>query len=337
MSLSFLVTDPRESRLSVSALAVVSFENIRSVLRGGNVRSVRHDPVMINEIMEVLPLQPGATVVDGTLGLGGHSLRFLERIRPGGTLVGFDWDEQMLLEAKKRIGNPEGAEVHLIHNDFRSIKPQMEKLGKKADGVLLDLGLNSAQVDDPSRGFSFQASGPLDMRMDRSKGEPAAALLNRMSVHQIADILKDLGDERWAMAIARKIVERRKDSPLRTTQDLVDCVLAAIPPAARDKRIHPATRTFQAIRIAVNGELDGLEEALRDAAETLKPGGVLAVLSYHSGEDRIVKHTMRDLAQNGFEELFKKPRMASQEENLRNLRSRSAKLRAIKRPKSMQT
>ena len=337
MSLSFLINDPREVRQATSAFAVVSFENIKSVLRGGNVRSVRHDPVMINEIMEVLPLQPGTTVVDGTLGLGGHSLRFLERIRPGGTLVGFDWDEQMLAEARKRIGNPEGAEVHLIHDDFRSIKPQMEKLGKKADGILLDLGLNSAQVDDPARGFSFQSSGPLDMRMDRSKGAPAAAMLNRMSVHQIGDILKDLGDERWAVAIARKIVERRKDSPLRSTQDLVDCVLAAIPPAARDKRIHPATRTFQAIRIAVNGELEGLEEALRDAADVLNPGGVLAVLSYHSGEDRIVKHTLRDLAQNGFEELFKKPRMASQEENLRNLRSRSAKLRAIKRPKSMQT
>jgi len=337
MSLSFLVNDPREVRPISSAFALVSFENIKSVLRGGNVRSVRHDPVMINEILEVLPLQPGATVVDGTLGLGGHSLRFLDRIRPGGKLVGFDWDEGMLAEARRRIATPEGAEVHLIHEDFRSIKPEMEKLGKKADGILLDLGLNSAQVDDPARGFSFQASGPLDMRMDRSRGEPAAALLNRMSVHQIGDLLKDLGDERWAVAIARKIVERRKDSPLKTTQDLVDCVLAAIPPAARDKRIHPATRTFQAIRIAVNGELEGLEEALRDAADVLNPGGVLAVLSYHSGEDRIVKHTLRDLAQNGFEELFKKPRMASQEENLRNLRSRSAKLRAIKRPKSMQT
>lgn len=341
MSLSFLINDPREKKPSstptVSALAVVSLENIKNVLKGGNVRSVRHEPVMINEILEVLPLHPGATVVDGTLGLGGHSLRFLDRIRPGGSLVGFDWDEQMLAEARRRIGNPEGAEVNLIHQDFRAIAEVMNDLDKKADGILLDLGLNSAQVDDPARGFSFQASGPLDMRMDRSKGEPAAALLNRLSVHQISDLLKDLGDERWAMAIARKVVEKRKDSPLKTTQDLVDCVLAAIPPAARDKRIHPATRTFQAIRIAVNGELDGLEEALRDAASLLKEGGVLAVLSYHSGEDRIVKHTMRDLAQEGFEELFKKPRLASTEENLRNLRSRSAKLRALKRLKSMQT
>ena len=341
MSLTFLMNDPRETRpepaRQIYGFAAVSFENIKNVLKGGNVRSVRHDPVMINEILEVLPLQPGATVVDGTLGLGGHSIRFLDRIRPGGTLVGFDWDEQMLAEARRRIGTPDGADVQLIHADFRSIKEEMQRLGKTADGILLDLGLNSAQVDDPTRGFSFQASGPLDMRMDRSKGEPAAALLNRLSVHQIADMLKDLGDERWALAIARKIVERRKQSPLKTTQDLVDCVLAAIPPGARDKRIHPATRTFQAVRIAVNGELEGLEEALRDAAEVLNPGGVLAVLSYHSGEDRIVKHTMRDLAQEGYEELTKKPRTASQEETLRNLRSRSAKLRAIKRLKSMQT
>ena len=340
MSLSFLVNDPRDrasSQRSLSGFAVVSLENIKSVFKGGNVRTVQHEPVMISEIMEVLPLRPGATVVDGTLGLGGHSLRFLERIRPGGTLVGLDWDEHMLAEARRRIGSPDGADVQLLHNDFRNIGAVMDGLGKRADAILLDLGLNSAQVDDASRGFSFQASGPLDMRMDRTKGEPAAALLNRLSVHQISDLLKDLGDERWAVAIARKIIERRKLHPLKTTQDLVDCVLAAIPPAAREKRIHPATRTFQAVRISVNGELEGLEDAIREAANALNEDGVLAVLSYHSGEDRIVKHTMRDLAQEGFEELTKKPRTASQEETLRNLRSRSAKLRAIKRLKSMQT
>jgi 16S rRNA (cytosine1402-N4)-methyltransferase len=337
MSLSFLgnLSADRSSTEApkLSQYAVVSIQNLKSALLRGNVRTVHHDPVMIDEILEVLPLKPGATVVDGTLGLGGHSLRFLDRIRPGGTLVGLDWDENMLAEAKKRIGEPEGAEIHLIHQDFRHITGVMEKLGKKADGILLDLGLNSAQVDDASRGFSFQTPGPLDMRMDRSKGEPAAALLNRMSIHQIADLLQDLGDERWAIAISRKIVERRKDSPLKTTQDLVDCVMAAVPPGARDKRIHPATRTFQAIRIAVNQELDGLEEALQDAAEMLSPDGVLAVLSYHSGEDRIVKHTMRELAEDGFEELSRKPRGAAQEETLRNPRSRSAKLRALKRLK----
>jgi 16S rRNA (cytosine1402-N4)-methyltransferase len=319
-----------------NGFALVSFENLKNALRGGIVRTVRHDPVMIEEILEVLPLHPGATVVDGTLGLGGHSLRFLERIRPGGTLVGLDWDEQMLSEAIKRIGHPEGAEILLLHRDFREIGAVMEEAEKKADGILLDLGLNSAQVDDPARGFSFQTPGPLDMRMDRTRGEPASALLNRLSVHEISDLLRDYGDERWSLAIARKILERRKETPLRTTQDLVECVLAAIPPGARDKRIHPATRTFQAIRIAANGELDGLEEALIEAADCLKPGGVLAVLSYHSGEDRIVKHTFRDLVEEGFEEVTRKPRVANQEETLRNPRSRSAKLRALIRHKPLQ-
>ena len=292
---------------------------------------------MVQEILDVLPLKPGAVVIDGTLGLGGHSLVFIERIKPGGTLVGFDWDEQMLKEAASRIGRQDEVKVHLVHKDFREIGTTIEGLKLKADGILLDLGLNSAQVDDPMRGFSFQTPGPLDMRMDRTKGGPASALLNRLSTYQISDLLKEYGDERWAVAIARKIVERRKTNPLRTTQDLVDAVLAAIPPGARDKRIHPATRTFQAIRIAVNEELEGLEDALRDAAMVLKEGGVLAVLSYHSGEDRIVKHTLRDLAQEGYEELTRKPIGATQEEILRNPRSRSAKLRALKRLKLMQT
>jgi len=303
----------------------------------GILPSVHHDPVMIEEILGALPLKPGSTVVDGTLGLAGHSLRFIDKIRPGGTLVGFDWDENMLAEATRRIGEQGDVVVHLVHKDFREIGVVMDGLGLKADGILLDLGLNSAQVDDPGRGFSFQTPGPLDMRMDRSKGEPAAALLNRLSIHQIADLLKDLGDERWAVAIARIIIEKRKEKPLKTTQDLVDCVLAAIPPGARDKRIHPATRTFQAIRIAVNQELEGLEEAIRDAAETLTVDGVLAVLSYHSGEDRIVKHTMRDLAEGDYDELSRKPLVATQEETLRNPRSRSAKLRALKRLKTLQT
>jgi 16S rRNA (cytosine1402-N4)-methyltransferase len=333
MSLTLRLQGPTIEPRRSKGFGVISFR----ALRGGIVRFVRHDPVMIQEILEALPLKPGATVVDGTLGLGGHSLRFLDRIRPGGTLVGLDWDEQMLAEATRRIGKPEGADIQLLHRDFRQISSVMEELGKQADGILLDLGLNSAQVDDPARGFSFQTPGPLDMRMDRTRGEPASALLNRMSTHQISEMLKDFGDERWAVAIARKIVETRKDKPLRTTQDLVDCVLAAIPAGARDKRIHPATRTFQAVRIAANQELEGLEEALRDAAASLKEGGVLAVLSYHSGEDRIVKHTFKDLARQGYEELSRKPRVATQEETLNNPRSRSAKLRAIKRQELMQT
>ena len=170
------------------------------------------------------------------------------------------------------------------------------------------------------------------MRMDRGKGDPAGALLNRWSPKEIEQILWDYGDERWAKNIARKIVERRKVKPLRTTNDLVDAILAAIPAGARDKRIHPATRSFQAIRIVVNGELEGLGEALRSSASCLAAGGVLSVLSYHSGEDRIVKATFRDLASNDeFVDLTRKPMAPTREEVARNPRSRSAKLRAIGR------
>jgi 16S rRNA (cytosine1402-N4)-methyltransferase len=292
---------------------------------------MRHDPVMLREILAVLPLRPGAVAVDGTLGLAGHSLRFAEQIAPGGTLVGLDWDQAMLAEARARLSGVEGVRVELRHEDFRNLEGVMDELGLRADGILLDLGLNSAQVDDPERGISFLNEGPLDMRMDRSAGEPAAALLNRWSPSEIEQALWDYGDERWARAIAKKVVERRKEVPLRTTTDLVDCVLAAIPPKARDKRIHPATRTFQAIRIAVNGELEGLEDALHGAAASLAPGGVLAVLSYHSGEDRIAKQTFRGLANDGFEELYRKPLIAAPDEISRNPRSRSAKLRALRR------
>lgn len=298
---------------------------------------MRHDPVLVEEILQLLPLVPGAVVVDGTLGLGGHSLRFLERIRPGGILVGLDWDENMLQEARTRLGAGEGARVELFHRSFTEIKETLAELGLEANGILLDLGLNSAQVDDSERGFSFQQDGPLDMRMDQSRGEPASAMLNRLTVHQISDLLKNLGDERWAVAIARVIVAKRKASPLRSTQDLVDCVLEAVPPRAREKRIHPATRTFQAVRVAVNGELDILESALQNAALSLGWGGVLAVISYHSGEDRIVKHTFKDLAQKGYQLLTQKPITPKDHEMLANPRSRSAKLRALKRIDSMQT
>ena len=169
------------------------------------------------------------------------------------------------------------------------------------------------------------------MRMDRMKGEPASAVLNRMSPQAIEEMLRDLGDERWARAIAKRIVDIRKTKPLRTTGDLAECVLAAIPKGAQDKRIHPATRTFQAVRIYVNGELEGLEEALENAAHCLAPGGTLAVLSYHSGEDRAVKHAFRALADQGFLELYRKPIQPTESEVRSNPRSRSAKLRAITR------
>lgn len=289
-----------------------------------------HDPVMVEEILEAMSLKPGATVVDCTVGGAGHSVRFLEEIAPGGTLIGMDWDETMLAKARSRIGEPAGVRVHLVHSDFRALYPLLLQLGLKADGILLDLGLNSAQVNDPSRGMSFLRPGPLDARMDRSKGEPASALLNRMTPAEIERALVEFGDERWARRIARCIVERRRKQPLRTTDDLVECVLSAIPVGAREKRIHPATRTFQAVRVLVNRELEGLDDALRGAASSLCVGGTMVVLSYHSGEDRIVKQVFRELSQEGFSDLYKKPLVPTDDEVRRNSRSRSAKMRALR-------
>ena len=294
-------------------------------------RVERHEPVMVTEILDALQLQPGMVVVDGTLGLGGHSQRFIEKIAPKGKLIGFDWDENMLALAKERLVSLGDTDIMLVNKDFREIQPVLQDLSVKANAVLLDLGLNSAQVDDPLRGFSFNKEGPLDMRMDRTRGEPAAAMLNRMTPLAIEQVLLEYGDERWARAIAHEIVRRRKIQPLRTTTDLVDSVTTAIPRGAQDKRIHPATRTFQAVRIYVNRELDDLDLALKNAAESLAPNGVLAVLSYHSGEDRIVKQSFRELEKEGFSNLYHKPKEPTEAEARRNPRSRSAKLRALKR------
>lgn len=296
---------------------------------------MRHESVMVGEVMGALGLRPGAVAVDGTLGLGGHAQRMLEAVSPGGALIGLDWDASMLAEARARLDDPEDARLHLVHASFEQISAVLGQLNLRADGILLDLGLNSAQIENAARGLSFTAAGPLDMRMDVTRGEPAAALLNRAAPGEIERVLSEFGDERWARAIAKAIVERRRTASLKTTQDLVECVLAAIPPRAREKRIHPATRTFQAVRIWVNGELDLLEGSLRGAAHSLAPGGVLVVLSYHSGEDRIVKHTFRSLAlEDAFEDLSRKPLVPSAEEVRANPRARSAKLRAIRRPRT---
>lgn len=296
-------------------------------------KEAMHEPVMLQEVLEALPLHPGATVVDGTLGLGGHSFAMLSRIAPKGTLIGFDWDESMLERARARLtAEAVGLDVRLEleRDDFRQLPIRLGD--RRVDAILLDLGLNSAQIDDPTRGLSFREDGPLDMRMDRMRGEPASALLGRWSLKEIEDALWKYGDERWARNIARKIVERRQVRPLRTTGDLVECVMAAVPAGAREKRIHPATRSFQAIRIVVNGELEGLGEALSGSANCLAPGGVLAVLSYHSGEDRIVKTTFRSLAEGEeFETQGRRPVTPTPGEIARNPRSRSAKLRSIRR------
>jgi 16S rRNA (cytosine1402-N4)-methyltransferase len=312
----------------------VKFRGLRKneMSKAMSAGEMTHEPVMVREVLEALRLKPGDTVVDATLGLAGHSKVFANAIKPNGTLLGLDWDAGILEEAMRRLQDASGIQKHFVHSDYRRIAHCIRSLGLAPNGILMDLGLNSAQISDPERGIAFSTEGPLDMRMDRSRGEPASALLNRLSPHEIEKILFDNADERWAKAIAKKIVERRKESPLRTTTDLVDAVLAAVPLGARDKRIHPATRTFQAVRIAVNAELEGIDEALIDAANCLTDGGTLAVLSYHSGEDRQAKRAFKELASTKeFEDLYKKPRQPAGEEVSRNPRSRSAKLRAIRR------
>lgn len=313
-------------------MTAVFVHQVRLGLRQEELRlmeSRAHEPVMVAEILASMGLERGMNVLDATVGLGGHSEVFLSRICPGGTLVGTEWDEQMLAQAERRLHFSD-CRVVLRRTDFRAAPAILDELGLRVHGALFDLGLNSAQIDDPSRGLSFREDGPLDMRQDRTSGEPASALLNRWTAAQIERALREYGDERFARRIAARIVETRKRTPLRTTKQLADCVTASIPRALQEKRIHPATRTFQAIRIAVNREFDGLGEAIAQVAHRLSPGGVLVVLSYHSGEDRIVKNLFRDLSREGYATLYEKPLQPSESEQSRNPRSRSAKLRAIR-------
>lgn len=287
-----------------------------------------HVPVMLKEVMDILPLKPGGVYLDGTLGLAGHALAAAEKVRPGGKIIGFDWDASLLARAQVRLAELKGVETLFYHDDFRSA-PEWLRDSVQVNGMLLDLGVNNAHFELAERGFSYRFDGPLNMRMDRSKGETASSYLNRATVTDIEKTLWTYGDERWARRIAQVIVDRR---PLHTTQDLVDCVHAAVPPAMRDKNIHPASRTFQAIRVKINAELDELEETMVELAGLLAPGGVLAVLSYHSGEDRAAKAAFRSLAQEPhYTELYRKPLLPSPEEVEANPKARSAKLRAIRR------
>lgn len=295
--------------------------------------NLSHVPVMVAETLELFALQPGMSVADGTLGLAGHAREFCQRISPAGTFIGLDWDTEMLAEAKSRLASLSEVNQHFFHADYRELAECIRAVvgDRGVNAVFLDLGLNNAQITDPRRGISFLQDGPLDMRMDRSRGEPASAFLNRATARQIEQVLRTFGDERWGKRIAEVVVDRRKEKPLRTTHDLVDCIMAAVPPAMRDKRIHPATRSFQAVRIYVNSELDDLESAITDAATCLADQGVLVVLSYHSGEDRATKVAFRALDPQHFEILTRKPLTPTPQEVAANGKSRSCKLRAVRR------
>lgn len=291
---------------------------------------IEHKPVMCKEVIEFLNLRPGLTIVDATVGLGGHALKILEKIFPDGRLIGIDRDADSLLIAKenlkKFIGN-----VDLVHADFRHIDKVLSGLNiKKIDGILFDLGVSSYQLNFQERGFSFRYDAPLDMRMDKTSYISAYDLVNNLTEKEISDILWSFGQERWHNRIAKFVVKERSRYPVATTSQLRDIILKAIPyKFSGSQRIHPATRTFQALRIAVNRELEALTEALTCVPELLKKGSAICAISFHSLEDRIVKYNFKENALNGLYRIItKKPLQPAEDEVADNPRARSAKMRA---------
>ncbi len=284
--------------------------------------------------MEALCLRPSAIYVDCTLGGGGHAEAILDATAPDGSLIGMDRDEEAIQRAGERLKRY-GTRVRLFHENFKNLGTLLRAQGvRSVDGILMDLGMSTLQLTDSERGFSFQKDGPLDMRMDRRSPVTAAALLNSLSERQLAQILFEYGEERWANRIARAVTEARMKKPIATTLQLADLVRHAIPRPAQTRRLHPATKTFQALRIAVNQELDSLAGALSDAVKCLNPEGRLCVIAFHSLEDRIVKRTFKVLTQAdaaGVRLVTKKPIVPGREEIRMNPRSRSAKLRVVER------
>ncbi|QDS87923.1 Ribosomal RNA small subunit methyltransferase H [Rosistilla ulvae] len=297
-----------------------------------------HVPVLPSEVLDALDLAPGKTIVDGTFGGGGHSRLILQKIAPGGTLIGLDRDPRAIQEygpqwhASMPATDGEAfSRIELINDSYHRLPQLMQELEIDAvDGILLDLGLSSDQLNDPSRGFSYQTSGDLDLRFDPTCGESASELLLRLPEKDIADLIYQFGEERCSRRIARRIVERRKERrAVRTADELASLVRGCVP-RSKNHRIDPATRTFQALRIAVNQELRIVKQALEDLPGCLRPGGRFAVISFHSLEDRLVKHAFREA--DDLEILTRKPILASDRENAENARARSAKLRvAVKK------
>ena len=294
----------------------------------------RHIPVMSEEVLLLLVQGTNRTYLDCTVGYSGHAEKILEASGSNSRLIGFDRDEVAIAASREKLARF-GGRVLLFHGHFVDLKQHLTLSGiSQVDGILFDLGVSSPQLEEPARGFSFQGDGPLDMRMDQSMSGTAAELVNRWPEAQLADTIFQFGEERFSRRIARAIVCARQRHPLATTKELVSVIEGAVPANYRHGRLHCATRTFQALRIAVNQELDCLEPALRDAVDVLSPGGRLCVISFHSLEDRIVKHTLRTLSSTDYPKvvvLTKKPRVPSREESGRNPRSRSAKLRAAQR------
>ena len=307
-----------------------------------------HTPIMLPQVLELMKPERCAATVDGTLGGGGHSEGILERLPTGAQHFGIDRDADAIAAASERLNKYPN--FHAIHGNFFDMKdllPLKEYGLDGVDGILMDLGVSSHQLDDGGRGFSYGQEAPLDMRMDRSAPLSAYEVVNGYDVRKLFEVIRDYGEERFAYRIANAIAAARQVKPIGSTTELAEIVKKAIPAAARREGPHPARRTFQALRIEVNGELDGLAEAIRNAAMLLRPDGVMCVITFHSLEDRIVKNVFRELKNPCTcppsapvcicgkkpiaDILTNKPIVADDDEVARNPRSRSAKLRAIKR------
>jgi 16S rRNA (cytosine1402-N4)-methyltransferase len=293
---------------------------------GGMSDATVHVPVLLTEILEYLRPAAGGVFVDGTLGGGGHTRALVERVGEAGRVIALDLDPEPVRRAEHVLAGKPVAVVAASYADIPEILDELEIAA--VDGVLLDLGLSSDQLADATRGFSFQSDGELDLRYDAEHGEPAWRMLARLSEEHIADLIYQYGEERFSRRIARRIVEERRTSPIRTASELASLVRSCVPRSRRHD-IDPATRTFQALRIAVNGELDNLKIALRRLPDRLKPGGRLAIISFHSLEDRLVKAAFRDDPR--LTAITRKPIVAIEDEINRNPRARSAKLRVAER------
>lgn len=290
-----------------------------------------HKSVLQHEVLENAFLPNGAVVVDGTLGLGGHAIAFLNHANSISAYYGFDLDEKALLIAKEKlIGYPC---VHFIENNYAEAAKYLNNHGvKQVDTILLDLGVSSMQLDDASRGFSFRFDAPLNMRLDGHDIDTAGDYINTVDKEELIEALVELGEESYAKRIAEFIIEAREKKPIETTFELKDIVYRAYPVHKRFGRVHPATKTFQALRIMINGELTSLIKALDELPSLLSPGGKMMVITFHSLEDRIVKHKFKSLTENGnYKILTKKPIIPTEAELLDNPRARSSKLRILEK------
>ncbi len=307
----------------------------------------QHIPVLFDEIMEIMAPKPGEFFVDCTLGGGGHSKGFLERTGPDGLLIGIDQDSDALVVARQNL-RPYDGRIMLVHSNYSNLDQILQDYAPEGvDGILFDIGVSSHQLDEAERGFSYMQDAPLDMRMDQTQSLDAWQVVNTYGEEDLQRILKDYGEERWAKRIAKFLVEFRSKKPIDTTGELVDIIKRAIPKGAREEGSHPAKRTFQAIRIEVNNELGVLNRTIQVAANHLKKGGRLGIISFHSLEDRIVKEQFRYLASDCIcppelpicqcdkvsevKILTRKPVTASPEELARNSRAKSAKFRAVEK------